>query len=355
MISDGAVQGAGALDLAGLLREPAGPMLIHEGPSEGWGLSTSGTSGQSRTVVLRLESVAHITQSIQGLIGYQEADRILCCPPFHHIYGLSQLWLALRARALLLIPPSPLLPGDIVSWSRQATLVAAIPAFARQMMEAPSRPAPRLVTLSGQATIPGDRLALAAAFPGTQFLQFYGLTEAFRSLWLSSDEFTRYPEATGRPTPGMSAWVDEDGELWLEGPNVAAGYLDDPEETARKFPAGRLRTGDLFKAGDGLFSFLGRRDGAFKSFGEKVVPEVVERALQADPGVERCLVTAERMSGELRPVAWIVPRGAAPAAAELLRAVRGRVPAAMVPSRIEFVESLPTTPSGKILRRVPHD
>jgi acyl-CoA synthetase (AMP-forming)/AMP-acid ligase II len=355
VISDGAVQEAGVLDLTGLLREAAGPLRPQEGPAESWGLSTSGTSGLPRTVVLRRESVAHITESIQGLAGYRETDRILCCPPFHHIYGLSQLWLALRSRALLLIPPSPMLPGDILSWSRQATLVAAIPAFVRHMMAAPERPTPRLVTLAGQATIPEDRLAFAAAFPDTQFLQFYGLTEAFRSLWLPADEFTRYPEATGRPTPGMSAWVDEEGELWLEGPNVAAGYLDDPEETARRFPGGRLRTGDLFKLEHGLFSFLGRRDGVFKSFGEKVVPEVVERAVQAHPGVERCLVTAEQgAGGELRSIAWVVPRGEPPAVAELLRVIRERVPAAMVPARVEFVPSLPATASGKVLRRAPH-
>ena len=173
-------------------------------------------------------------------------------------------------------------------------------------------------------------------------------------LWLGHDEFFERPHATGRPIRGVRVWVETDGELWVEGPNVAGSYLDSPEETARRFPGGRLRTGDYFEVDGDLFNYLGRLDGVFKRFGEKVIPERVESALQSHPDVLQSLVTPEPgPGGEVIPVAWIVAQGEFSDGQALIRHVRSRLPPVLVPTVVRFVPSLPTTAHGKLLRRVP--
>jgi acyl-CoA synthetase (AMP-forming)/AMP-acid ligase II len=322
------------------------------GPGDAYGMTTSGTTGGAKTVLLTEASIAHMTEVLHLLVEYRRGDQVLCCPPLHHVYGLSQLWFAARTGATLLFPPAPLLPGTVAEWGARASVVAALPSTLRSVLAVPPPWSPRIVTLGGQGTQAAERVAFSRALPETRFLQFYGLTEAFRVLWLSAEEFLTAPESSGRPTPGMRAWLDEDGELWVQGPNVARGYLDDPEATAAKFVQGTLRTGDLFCLSGGGFSHLGRRDGVFKTFGEKVVPEVVERILQLHPRVERTLVTHELINGEIRPVALVqAGAGPPPSAAELIRLAVQKLPSAMVPARIDFVRELPTTSTGKLLRR----
>jgi acyl-CoA synthetase (AMP-forming)/AMP-acid ligase II len=208
-----------------------------------------------------------------------------------------------------------------------------------------------MVTLSGQSTPAAMRAGFAQALPQTLFLQYYGLTEAFRVLWLQGSDFLEHAQATGRPSPGVKLSLDADGELWVEGPTLAAGYFDDPEETARRFIGGKLRTGDLFERDGDLYRYLGRRDGMFKSYGQKVIPEVIEGVFRTHPAIEACVVVPEETSGELRPMLVAVSRKTAPPVGELLRYARERLPSVMVPARVSFVLELPMTTSGKILRQ----
>src|SRR5262249_2696180 len=151
--------------------------------------------------------------------------------------------------------------GELMRWAERATVLAGVPRTCRMLTQGTdvsSLGRLRLVTLAGQATNPADRRAFSRALPKTEFVHFYGLTEATtRVLWLPAEEFLSNIESTGRAIPGVHAWTDADGELWVEGPNVAEGYLDDPEATRARFPAGRLRTGDLFESTAGLFRYLG--------------------------------------------------------------------------------------------------
>ncbi len=344
---------AGVLAIDELLRGERAPLAPAEDGTSAWGISTSGTTGRPKTAVLLQSGVAHITDACSQVVGYRTGDRIVSPLPFHHVYGLSQIWMSLRARATLLLPPWPLAPADMAAWSERATVLAMVPSTLRLFLARGGRPRVRLVTLSGQGTPPELRRTFVDALPETEFLQFYGLTEGFRVLWLSAEEFITRPDMTGRPCPGITASIDDQGELWIEGPNVAAGYLDDPERTAVRFPGGKLRTGDVFEKHGDLFRYVGRADGIFKSFGEKVVPEVIERVVLAHASIETCVVIPREQAGELRPVLLAVPRGTAPETSDLMAFLRTELPSAMVPVRIRLVESLPTTASGKVKRNDP--
>ncbi|HEU0033963.1 MAG TPA: class I adenylate-forming enzyme family protein [Kofleriaceae bacterium] len=337
---------------AQLLAHPTSARLRAVAAPLAWSICTSGTTGTPKGVVLGSAGITEMIANVQQVMDYRASDRVLSALPLHHVYGLSQLWVCLATGATLVLPPSPLLVGDLERWLDGITVWPAIPSTVRALVAARSCRRPRLITLSGQATPARDRQQLVTHFATTRFLQFYGSTEAFRVLWTTHDELVAEPEATGRPTPGMTAWLDANDELVVEGPNVALGYLDEPELTRAKFPRrGQFATGDLFRRRGELFCYRGRADGVFKSFGEKVIPEVIERALAAHPGVEACVVVPEldARSGELRPLARVVLRDATCSSAELVAFLRPQLPSILVP-RIALVEALPTTSSGKQLR-----
>lgn len=349
------VRGIDTVAVDTVLAAPGSPPPTAPDAPFAWGIATSGSTGPPRTVVLTERSVAHVTAAVQERVRYTPHDRIHGGLPLHHTYGLSQLWLAIASGACLYLPGIHPTKGGLSRWLGGATVLPTIPSKLRLLCEIGARPDARLVTLAGQEADSDARAFFASRMPHSRFVYFYGLTEATtRVLWLDHDEFLQRPRATGRPIRGVHAWIDAEGELWVEGPNVAAGYLDDPTATAMRFPEGKLRTGDCFEADGDLFCFVGRIDGVFKRFGEKVVPERVEAALRSHPGVVGCLVMPERgPGGEAVPVAWVVPRDGAGDERALLRHARTLLPPVMVPTEVRFVTSLPTTSGGKLVRRAP--
>ncbi len=355
VVAVGRVPGVDAIDVGALFVEPAPPIPVARGGASAWGVATSGSSGPPKTVVLTENSVAHVTAAIQELVRYTPQDRVHGGLPLHHTYGLSQLWLAIASGACLYLPGGQPTQAGLRRWLGGATVLPTIPSKLRLLYELGARPEARLITLAGQAAEPDTRKLLASWQLSSTYLYFYGLTEATtRVLWLGHEEFFQRPRATGRPIRGVRAWVEADGELWVEGANVAAGYLNDPAATALRFPEGKLRTGDYFEVEGDLFNYLGRVDGIFKRFGEKVIPEQVEAAIESHPDVLRCLVTPEAgPGGEAVPVAWVVGRGGSGDGSALIRHARRLLPPVMVPTAVRFVSSLPTTPNGKLLRRAP--
>ncbi len=163
---------------------------------------------------------------------------------------------------------------------------------------------------------------------------------------------------------GGRAGIGEVGEVYIRSRHLAAGYLGDPELTARRFlpnpfrskdgdPGDRLyRTGDLGRARlDGEVEFAGRADQQVKIRGFRIEPGEVEAALRRHPGVAECVVVA-RGEREKRLVAYLVPRGTIGPTARELRAFLGeRLPDYMVPAVYVLLEALPLTATGKVDRR----
>jgi acyl-CoA synthetase (AMP-forming)/AMP-acid ligase II/acyl carrier protein len=355
VVAAGRVPGVDTIDVGALFVESGPSLPIAQGSTSAWGVATSGSSGPPKTVVLTESSVAHVTAAIQERVRYTPQDRVHGGLPLHHTYGLSQLWLAMVSGACLYLPGGQPTQAGLPRWLGGATILPTIPSKLRFLYELGARPEARLITLAGQGAEPDTRKLFASSRSSATFLYFYGLTEAStRVLWLGHEEFFQRPRATGRPIRGVRAWVEADGELWVEGPNVAAGYLDDPAATAVRFPEGKLRTGDYFEVDGDLFSYLGRVDGIFKRFGEKVIPERVEAAIQSHPDVVKCLVTPEiGPGGEVAPVAWVVARDGFADGPVLISHVRTLLPPVMIPLVVRFVSSLPATSNGKLLRQAP--
>jgi acyl carrier protein len=157
---------------------------------------------------------------------------------------------------------------------------------------------------------------------------------------------------------GAEAGVGMPGELCVGGAGLAAGYLADPEQTARRFVEHRNGgDGRLYRTGDrarwlptGELEFLGRLDDQIKVRGVRLEPGDVEAALADLPGVLDVAVAAPAGDGGL--VAYLVPDdGPRPTLLDVRRHLAQRVPEPAIPTRLVFLAALPHTSSGKLDRR----
>jgi long-chain acyl-CoA synthetase len=157
------------------------------------------------------------------------------------------------------------------------------------------------------------------------------------------------------PAGGGRVGAREVGEVWLRGPNITPGYFNRPHETSAALtPDGWLRTGDRghFDA-EGLLFIDGRDDDMIISGGENVYPAEVENALAGHPAVADVAVIGvpDPRWGEAVKALVVARRGARPAPEALIAFARERLAGYKLPRSVDFVDELPRTPSGKVLKR----
>jgi acyl-coenzyme A synthetase/AMP-(fatty) acid ligase len=200
----------------------------------------------------------------------------------------------------------------------------------------------------------------------------YGLTEAFRSTYLPPEEVDRRPDSIGKAIPnaeilvvrpdGTPCAADEPGELIHRGSLVALGYWNDPAKTAERFKPLPGQNGALVltefavwsgdtvrRDSDGFLYFIGRRDEMIKTSGYRVSPSEVEEALLATGLVNEAVAVGvpHAVLGQSIVVVATPAEGRGQDTVALLNECRTRLPNFMVPSRIEWRESLPRNPNGK--------
>ena len=200
----------------------------------------------------------------------------------------------------------------------------------------------------------------------------YGMTEASLALLLHPEQALSHLGSCGKPTlittcrvvrhraeddatPDEQADVDEIGQLIVRGPQVMWGYWNNPVETAAKLRDGWLYTGDLVSRDrEGFFHFRGRVDDMIVSGGENIYPREVEEVLYRCPGVQEAAVVGlpDSKWGSI-VTAFIVADGPGltPAAIDAFCRASPDLASYKRPRGIVFLDSLPTNPSGKVLKR----
>jgi len=236
----------------------------------------------------------------------------------------------------------------------------------------------RLVAVGSDAWYVEDhQRTLGVLGPQTRLVNSYGLTETtIDSTFFEGDVQSLPPTGIvpiGRPFPNvqlyvLDAWlravpVGVAGELFVGGAGVARGYWNRPDLDGERFvvdpfsstPGARLcRTGDRVRwRADGQLEFLGRADDQVKIRGFRIEPGEVEEVLREHPALAEAAVLArQRQPGDLRLVAYLTPRpGMQPTLPELRRFLGERLPEYMVPTAFVSLETMPTTPNGKVDRR----
>jgi len=193
----------------------------------------------------------------------------------------------------------------------------------------------------------------------------YGLTEASPVVCLNPLYGKRKPGSVGFPLPGIEVRIVDEkgqevplgevGELIVKGPNVMAGYYNRPEETAETLRDGWLYTGDLArKDEEGYIYIVDRKKDLIITGGFNVYPREVEEALMAHPAVAEAAVigVGDPLRGE-EIKAYIILRSSQQVSCQELREfLRGRLAPYKIPRYFAFVEDLPRSTTGKVLKRV---
>lgn len=201
---------------------------------------------------------------------------------------------------------------------------------------------------------------IASIFPNARVMNSYGTTESSPVVFGPHPQGLPRPKlAVGYPVP-QAEWKlvggphENQGVLWLRSPSVMPGYLNRPDETARRMHDGWYDTGDVMRRdADGFFYFVGRNDDMFVCGGENIFPGEVEKMLETHPAIAEAVVVPvpDEIKGQL-PVAFFVTRpGARTSAEEIKRYALDNAPAYQHPRFVHFLDEMPLAGPNKIDRK----
>jgi acyl-CoA synthetase (AMP-forming)/AMP-acid ligase II len=333
---------------------------------------TSGTGGCPKGVLVSHANLAHSCAVIGDYLDYHAHRSAAVALPLHYSYALlSQVCAMLHAGGRVHLFSDLRNPVRFARTVRDEQLATfcGVPSTYHALatvhrMSPLSMPGVRVLCSAGAAMDRSKLSTVKEMFPNARFFNNYGMTEAApRIAWIREDDPRFHEPTCGRPMRGVDVKVvDPDtlaplpdgqtGILAIRGPNITAGYLHDPESTARAFtPDGYILSGDLAHLDRGYIFISGRHDDVFNAGGEKVAPLEIEHVLNHVTGVEFSAVAGfpDAQRG-MAPVAFLklaapVRRGAL--VAELAR----HLPKAKIPQRFFEVTAFPMTANGKVQRK----
>jgi long-chain acyl-CoA synthetase len=338
---------------------------------------SSGTTGLPKGVML---SHYNLVANVFQLLGPQGAeirqnDALLCFLPLYHIYGLNVgLNPVLTAGGTLVLMPRFNVPQlfALLTSERVTAILVVPPALnaLAQAAEAGQFPADHCVrwVKSGAAPLAPELPRRFTALTNILVTQGYGMTEASPVTHIGFLEPGLYnPESIGQPVAQTDCRVLDDndhevapgerGELVMRGPQFMLGYWKEPQATAAAMRDGWYWSGDVVTRDQNDFYYvLDRRKEMIKYKGFPVAPAEVEAVLLEHPAVRDCGVVArpDAAAGEI-PCAFVVLRDGNPPSTALDEALRAFVADRLThykqPREIRFVDAVPRTASGKILRR----
>jgi long-chain acyl-CoA synthetase len=198
---------------------------------------------------------------------------------------------------------------------------------------------------------------------GAIITEGYGLTEATALVTSNPIDAERKPGSVGVPIrcelrvvdkDGTDAAVGEVGEIIIRGKNVMKGYYNNPEGTAAAIRDGWLYTGDMGRFDpDGYLYVVDRKKDMIITGGYNIYPAEVENVLYKNPKIAMVTVIGvpDEIKGEIAKAYVVLKEGQTADAAEIIEFCRERIAKYKAPRAVEFRDTLPTTPTGKILKR----
>jgi acyl-CoA synthetase (AMP-forming)/AMP-acid ligase II len=330
---------------------------------------SSGTTGRPKGVMLTHRALVASLCQTRVAHGVRGDDVVLAVLPLFHIAGLQvALNLGLSQGATVVTMPR----FDLETFLQlvqdyRVTRAMVVPPIVLALARHPAVPrydlsSLRLITC-GAAPLGAGLASECADRLGCPVTQGYGMTELGGATHIAPEGGD--PGSIGPPLPGTQCRVidcasgrdagpGQAGELLIRTPGMMRGYLDDDQATADTIdPGGWLHTGDVVIAGrGGWFTVIDRVKELIKYKGSQVAPAALEAILLTHPAVADAAVigSPDEEAGEI-PTALVVLSQPA-TAGELASFVAGQVAPQEKVRRVEFVTSIPKSPSGKILRRL---
>ncbi|MGH3979205.1 MAG: AMP-binding protein [Pseudonocardiaceae bacterium] len=373
VVLDGA---AGHPSLADLLAQDGAPPEISIDPARDLAVLpySSGTTGNAKGVMLTHRNLVANIMQCEALFAVPEGTRLLAVLPFFHIYGMTVLMNHGLHRGLTVIT----LPRfDLETFlgsiqEHRVNRVYIVPPVAVALAKHPMIDSYDLscidVVFSGAAALDADLAAAVAARIGCEVKQGYGMTEMSPVSHAMPDGRTGIPLGSVGPTipnmeckivdpeTGEEVGVGVPGELWCKGPNVMVGYLDNPAATAQTLDSdGFLHTGDIASVdADGNVTIVDRVKELIKYKGYQVPPAELEALLLTHPQIADAAVIGVRdAEGEEVPKAFVVRQAGGEGLTDddVIAFVAQRVAPYKKVRAVQFVEAIPKSASGKILRK----
>jgi fatty-acyl-CoA synthase len=333
-------------------------------------LYTSGTTGRPKGAVLTHGGIFWNAVNTTLRLDLSEGEVVPIFAPLFHTGGWHVLTTPVlhRGGTILLLPGFD--PEQVLRLcgARGVTLLFGVPTMLQMMREAPAFQSADLASVR-YAIVGGEPMPLplirAWHERGVPVRQGYGLTEFGPNVFsLSEHDAERKAGSIGFPNFYIDAQVvdgegrplgpDEVGELALRGPVAMAGYWENPAATAETLRDGWLLTGDLVRRdADGYYYVVGRKKEMYISGGENVYPAEVEAHLVTHPAVKAAAVVGvpDARWGEVGKGFVVLEDGAALDADGLRAFCREGLAKFKVPKHVAFLEGLPTSSSGKVLKR----
>lgn len=328
---------------------------------------TSGSTGVKKGVMLTHNNLIANTNSILQYLNLSSDDRMMVVLPFFYCYGASLLHTHIRVGGSLVLDQSPFLGGALKGINEfQCTGFAGVPStYLIMVQKTPfltmKFPSLRYFTQAGGHLACSVIHEIARTFPDKSFFVMYGATEATARLsYLPPELLFDKPDSIGRGIPGVTLEVRGDdgekvkpgevGEITAAGDNIMAGYLDEPDETARVIRDGWYYTGDLATVDDEGFIYIVGRKGTFiKSAGFRVSPQEIEDVIMQVEHAGACVVfgTPHQILGEAIIACIQSDSDGESLISSVKKYCAGHLPSHKQPTDIFVLQNLPLNSSGK--------
>ncbi|MBU2287100.1 MAG: long-chain-fatty-acid--CoA ligase [Gammaproteobacteria bacterium] len=339
---------------------------------------TGGTTGVSKgAVLLHRNVIANVLQSevwndpVMQKVPASEQPTSVCALPLYHIFAFTVgMMLSMRIGGKLILIPNPRdLAGVLKELSKHT--FHSFPAVNTLFNGLANHPDFATVNWKNLKVSVGGGMAVQGAVAklwlektGCPICEGYGLSETSPSATCNPTTSTEYTGTIGVPLPntwvklldddGNAAPAGQPGEIAIKGPQVMAGYWQRPDETAKVMtPDGYFKSGDIGTVDErGYFRIVDRKKDMILVSGFNVYPNEIEEVVSQVPGVLECAAVgiADEKTGEA--VKLVIVRKTADLAESAVRDFcRAQLTGYKQPKLIEFRDTLPKTPVGKILRR----
>ena len=336
-------------------------------------LYTSGTTGKPKGAELTHFNLFMCCQvSADRLVEFTDDDVALAVLPLFHSFGQSNVMnTTIYAGGTMTLVPrfEPDKVMEVIQRDR-VTLFLGVPTMYFALLHNPRAGDYDISSLrlcgSGGASMPGEVMKAFEQKFGATILEGYGLSETSPSASFNRSQEERKFLSIGKPIWGVEMRIhNEDGEpmppgqenvgeIVIRGHNVMKGYFKQPEATAEAMKNGWFHSGDMgYMDAEGFFFIVDRKKELIIRGGFNVYPREVEEVLYAHPAVQEAAVIGvpdEKLGEEVKAVVAL-KQGQTASEDDLIAWVKERVAAYKYPRSVQFVDSLPKGPTGKILKK----
>jgi fatty-acyl-CoA synthase len=374
VVSLGGADVPGALDYdagtaAASPAEPARPPLDGESPY--CLLYTSGTLGRPKGAVLPHRQILWNCINTVVSWGLSERDVSPVLTPLFHAGGLFAFLTPLlyAGGRIILARTFDAVQSLRVIQEERCTVILGVPTLFQMWLDAPGFAQADFSAvhffISGGAPLPVPLVEAWRAQQPVIFRQGYGLTEVGPNCFSMTDEESfRKIGSVGKPifhsqmrlidpASGLDVPVGETGELLIRGPHLCSGYWQNAEATAKSLVDGWFHTGDMARRDeDGFYTIAGRFKDMIISGGENIYAAEVEKVFRDHPAVQDAALIGlpDPKWGEVGLMVVVLKAGRTASEDELRQFCAGRLARYKVPKRVAFVDALPVSPYGKVMK-----